>query len=90
MHTQPSCDQCSASIIMGRFCHEKGCPNDGKRWEDDQWIRYRECRECGCDVRDGDVCDCTLEPDAENDEDGNEPTDRAHEAGMAYACGYRD
>jgi hypothetical protein len=52
------CDQCAATRINGVFCHEHGCPNTGKRWEDGEWVRYFECFECGCDVRQGETCDC--------------------------------
>jgi hypothetical protein len=52
------CDQCEASMINGVFCHERGCPNMGKVWEDGAWVRYRACFECGCDVREGESCDC--------------------------------
>jgi hypothetical protein len=48
------CDQCQWSRINGKFCHERGCPNDGKRYEDGSWVRYVKCFEC--DVREGEVC----------------------------------
>lgn len=32
-----TCDQCSAVMIQGVYCHETGCPN----------ARRYECRECG-------------------------------------------
>jgi hypothetical protein len=51
-----SCDRCSMLAINGTACHETGCPNSGKRWEDGEWVKYIECRECGCDVRKGDEC----------------------------------
>ena len=53
-----SCDQCEAAMINGVFCHEQGCPNQGKVFECGEWVKYWECRECGCDVRDGESCDC--------------------------------
>ncbi|HEV8412064.1 MAG TPA: hypothetical protein VGQ49_00625 [Bryobacteraceae bacterium] len=58
--TRLACDQCSAASINGVFCHETGCPNSRKTWDPErgQWIRYVECRECGCDVEQGEVCDC--------------------------------
>lgn len=53
-----TCDQCSALVINGVFCHETGCINQRKRWDsvEGEWVRYVECRECGCDVREGEVC----------------------------------
>lgn len=53
-----SCDQCQMLSINGMACHEHGCPNSSKVWEQGEWVKYRECRECGCDVRDGEQCDC--------------------------------
>ena len=34
------CDECVAAMINGVFCHETGCPNQGKYWdnEDGMWI----------------------------------------------------
>jgi hypothetical protein len=56
------CDQCEAAMINGVFCHETGCPNTRKRWvlEREAWIRFLPCRECGCDVEDGEACDCSI------------------------------
>ena len=58
MSAKKTCDQCAPLAINGVFCHEAGCPNHGKRWNavDAEWVRYVECRECGCDVREGEVC----------------------------------
>ena len=53
-----TCDSCQLARINGIICHETGCRNSGKTWEDGAWIRYIECRECGYDVREGEVCDC--------------------------------
>ncbi len=55
------CDQCEAAMINGVFCHETGCPNSKKTWvaERDAWVRFVACRECGCDVEEGEVCSCT-------------------------------
>jgi len=43
------CDQCAASIINRVFCHERGCPNDGKVWYavDGEWVKERQCQVCG-------------------------------------------
>jgi hypothetical protein len=57
--SQINCDQCEAAMIQGVFCHETGCPNSRKTWEDGEWILYLECRECGSDVRAGESCDCS-------------------------------
>jgi len=58
MSAKKTCDQCAPLAINGVFCHESGCPNCGKRWDavDGEWVRYLACRECGCDVREGEVC----------------------------------
>lgn len=53
-----SCDQCEMLSINGVACHEIGCTNMGAKWEDGAWVKYFECRECGCDVRKGESCDC--------------------------------
>ena len=52
------CNQCAVLYINGVFCHETGCPNQGKRWDnvEGEWVRYIECRECGSDVREGEEC----------------------------------
>ena len=57
------CDQCEMLSINGMACHETGCPNARKTWLPDreQWVRFVECRECGCDVEEGTSCDC-MEP----------------------------
>lgn len=34
--TARGCDQCNASMINGVFCHETGCPNQHKEWEQEQ------------------------------------------------------
>ena len=61
--TRITCDQCSAARINGVFCHEGGCPNARKTWDAErgQWIRYVECRECGCEVEQGELCGCQEE-----------------------------
>jgi hypothetical protein len=64
------CDQCEAAMINGVFCHETGCPNSRKRFIDGEWVRVRECFECGCEVL-GDAKCCADEPIT--DEDGLEP-----------------
>ncbi len=58
--TQPKCDQCEQLRINGVVCHEIGCPNMGRTWDEDgeRWIKYRACFECGCDVEVGESCDC--------------------------------
>lgn len=53
-----SCNQCAALVINGVFCHEHGCPNEHKTWlpDEGEWVRFIECRECGCEVREGEAC----------------------------------
>jgi hypothetical protein len=53
------CDQCQMLSINGTPCHESGCPNMSKVYEDGEWVKYFECRECGADVRQGECCDCS-------------------------------
>jgi hypothetical protein len=52
------CDQCEASTINGRFCHEIGCPNTYARYDrvSDAWVTQRHCGECGCSVDADDMC----------------------------------
>lgn len=54
------CDQCAAARINGVFCHEAGCPNQRKTWlaERELWVRFVECFECGCEIEEGESCDC--------------------------------
>jgi hypothetical protein len=60
------CDQCNSFTINGHFCHEKGCPNDGRRYdkESGRWIEQFTCPICGYE-RDIDAVCC-------DDEDFNE------------------
>lgn len=53
-----NCDQCSALMINGVFCHETGCPNERSRYdaESQTWIRQRECFDCGYTVDVDDPC----------------------------------
>ena len=65
------CDQCSALMINGVFCHELGCPNMGARWdvEEEQWVKQRTCVECGQRVDEDDLCCMAFdELDAEDPE----------------------
>lgn len=52
------CDQCLAIMINGVFCHEIGCPNRGKTYENGEWIKYLDCFYCGYPVREDECCDC--------------------------------
>jgi hypothetical protein len=55
-----NCDQCEMLSINGHSCHETGCQNSRKTWvpERQEWVHFVECRECGCDVEVGTVCEC--------------------------------
>ena len=61
-HDEPNaihCDQCQMITINGVACHERGCPNNGSRWdaESGTWIKQRTCRDCGCTVdRNAECC----------------------------------
>ena len=61
-----TCDQCSAAMINGIFCHEQGCPNTGARYDRDagEWVRGSECSECGDFVPRGECCNCMEGDDA--------------------------
>lgn len=56
------CDQCEAAMINGVFCHETGCANSKKTYEDGEWVKYVTCYECGCEVPEGEFC-CNDEVD---------------------------
>lgn len=51
------CDQCVAAMINGVFCHETGCPNTFKVWDNlsQQWKKVYQC-DCGEDVFVGEQC----------------------------------
>ncbi len=63
------CDSCQMLSINGVPCHETGCPNSRKTWIEDrsEWVLFVECRECGCDVEQGETCSC-FEPIEESEE----------------------
>lgn len=52
------CNQCNAAIINGVFCHEIGCPNMGKRYNDEseEWVQVHVCSICGYEYEDGEIC----------------------------------
>lgn len=52
------CDQCSAAVINGVFCHEFGCSNTNARYDalTREWIKQRKCCECGMLVNVDDPC----------------------------------
>ena len=54
-----SCDQCEVLYINGLFCHETGCPNQKKVWQDGEWIAVYDCPECGSTLEVGQPC-CEL------------------------------
>lgn len=60
-----NCDQCELLTINGVLCHENGCPNTHSRFDVDsgEWVKQRECFECGCTVNADDPC---CEPDSDN------------------------
>ena len=58
MKIKKHCDQCNALVINGIFCHEHGCPNERKTWNDGEWIRFVECYDCGEEIQEGAICTC--------------------------------
>jgi hypothetical protein len=36
----PKCNQCGSLYIQGIYCHETGCPNTHKIWDEDleEWV----------------------------------------------------
>lgn len=71
----PGCDQCQMLNINGVNCHEHGCPNKNKHWdqEREQWIAYFECPECGDQIEVGESCNC-LDPVEDEAEDAYDET----------------
>ena len=59
------CDQCQAAMINHVFCHEHGCANSRKQWRDDQWVKISICNECGCEIADGEECNCISDTEEE-------------------------
>ena len=54
------CDQCEMLSINGVGCHETGCPNSRKTWDENRqdWIAYRDCFTGGYPVERGEACTC--------------------------------
>lgn len=50
------CDSCELLTINGLPCHEIGCPNRHSVYRDGEWVKQRECFECGCTVDADDPC----------------------------------
>jgi hypothetical protein len=42
--TIPKCNQCDSMTINGHYCHETGCPNTNKVWdnEEEEWVGIEE------------------------------------------------
>ena len=49
MKYPPKCDQCDSAIINGVYCHEPGCPNREKFWdeENEMWMDIEESTDEG-------------------------------------------
>ena len=45
----PKCNQCDSATINGFYCHEKGCPNIKKYWNDEEemWMEDENFYEDG-------------------------------------------
>jgi hypothetical protein len=54
------CDQCEMVSINGVACHEIGCPNSKKTWNESAqtWLKVRECFNCGFEVYGDEPCSC--------------------------------
>ena len=61
------CNQCAASWINGVFCHEHGCPNNGARLRDGEWVKFRTCGSCGYDLPADQACSCDEAVEEEED-----------------------
>jgi len=61
------CNQCNACMINGVFCHESGCPNQGKKWnpETQEFIKIYTCQECGQEYINEDSLDSCCQPEEE-------------------------
>ena len=60
-----NCNQCEVLIINGVFCHETGCPNQHKNWDEETqtWHSVYECDICGYEVKEDETCTCYQEND---------------------------
>ena len=40
----PKCNQCDSAVINGVYCHEQGCPNINKFWDEyiEEWVTEEE------------------------------------------------
>ena len=40
----PKCNQCDSVTINGVYCHERGCPNTNKFWDEhnQEWVTEEE------------------------------------------------
>lgn len=52
------CNQCEALVINGVFCHETGCPNQRKKWINDEWTEVYTCDYCGYEYPVDEPCNC--------------------------------
>jgi hypothetical protein len=66
------CNQCNPSVINGVFCHESGCPNQGKKYnpESESWDEIFTCSECGSKYTDSELAGecCTFMEEEEEEE----------------------
>lgn len=56
-----TCPQCQLMKVNGYIIHEKGCPNDGAKLENGEWVKYYKCFNCGFDVKEDEECNCMEE-----------------------------
>lgn len=65
------CNQCDSATINGVFCHESGCPNIGKRWneEDQEFQEVYTCAECGSEYSEIESLESCCQFDNFEDED---------------------
>lgn len=58
------CNQCNACMINGVFCHELGCPNRGKKWNEEtqNFETVYTCQECGFESFDSGSVESCCQP----------------------------
>ncbi len=68
------CNQCNPVMINGVFCHESGCPNQGKKWNNDtqEFMTVYACQECGSEYFYPESIESCCQPIEEEEEEEEE------------------